>query len=341
MDMPSGLDADSGLPANECVEADATATLGFAKIGLLADSATRFVGRLAVVPLPALTAPRADPARVAETSWLPSVFPPRSFDLHKGNCGRIGLVVGSPGFTGAAHLASLGALHAGGGLITVFADPHISECLATRCPAEVMVRPIADLRGVLQEKLDVLAIGPGLGLSKKNQILTILRNARIPVVVDADALNALSENPGLIKNAPAPRLLTPHPGEMQRLLPQQKLTRREWACTLSEALQCTVLLKGARTVIASPKEPPIFNTTGNPGMAGGGMGDVLTGVCAALIGQNPKQPVHHLAALAAWLCGCAAEQALLLKDCSPESLKATDVATQLGSAFRALRQRTY
>ncbi len=337
IDIPSGLDAEAG--AEVCVRADVTATIAFAKAGLLADSATDFVGRLALVPLPGVEVQDGDPARIAVPCWLAELIPPRNFDTHKGRSGRVGIVAGSPGFLGAAHLCSLGALRGGGGLITLYAPPEIAEALSIRCPPEIMVRSTSSLREIFHENLDVLAIGPGIGASRKGDVLALIRDLPIPMVVDADALNALSENPRILKKSRGSRLLTPHPGEMERLSPQAGQPRRIWAENFVRELgSTTLLLKGARTVIASPGQLTTFNTTGHPGMATGGMGDVLTGVAAALIAQG--QSTHTSAILGAWSCGFAAESAIA-SGASQESLTPHDVTNHLGHAFNALRRGHY
>ncbi len=333
IDIPSGL--DSAMVGDVCVRADATAAIAFAKTGLLADEATDYVGRLAVVPLPGLETQKEDTCRVALASWLSGFLPPRNFNTHKGQAGRVGIVAGSPGFLGAANLCALGALKGGGGLITLFAPPEIAAPLAIRCPPEIMVRSITNLREIFHENLDVLAIGPGIGKASHGDVLALIRDLPIPVVADADALNALSENPTILNQSPSPRLLTPHPGEMERLSPQAGRSRRDWAEEFAKEREITLLLKGARTVIASPGQPTTFNTTGHPGMATGGMGDVLTGVTAALIAQG--QSPYSSAILGAWACGFAAESAIAL-GASQESLTPQDVTNQLGQAFNALRR---
>lgn len=336
IDLPSGLEALAS--GGECVRADVTATIAYAKAGLLADSATDFVGRLALVPLPDLQVRQGNPARLALASWLAHLQPPRSFDTHKGQSGRVGIVAGSPGFLGAAHLCSLGALHGGGGLITLYAAPEIAEALSIRCPPEIMVRSMTNLREIFHENLDVLAIGPGIGASRNGDVLALIRDLSIPVVVDADALNAVSENPLLLKTCRGPRLLTPHPGEMERLSPQAGRSRREWAEDFAREMNITLLLKGSRTVIVSPGQPTTYNTTGHPGMATGGMGDVLTGVTAALIAQGRAEEAS--AALGAWACGFAAESAIA-SGASQESLTPLDVTNHLGKAFDALRRGAF
>jgi NAD(P)H-hydrate epimerase len=157
----------------------------------------------------------------------------------------------------------------------------------------------------------------------------------VACVIDADALNAISPDPACLKDNPALRLLTPHPLEMERLFPQKSRTRRQWLEAFVGEYPVTLLLKGARTLIGERGVPPAYNTTGHPGMATGGMGDVLTGVAAALLAQE-KSPLPS-AKLAAWLCGHAAELALRDGSASQESLTASDILTHLGPAFTNLR----
>ena len=337
-DVPSGLDADTGLPANPCVVADATMAMGFMKSGLVADSATAFVGRLAVARLPALIpSPTAgDPASVSCPEDLRPTIPPRGFDTHKGLCGRVAVIAGSSGYTGAARLCSEAAVFGGAGLVTLFVPQEIYPILAASAIPEVMVRPSDSLAEVLDSRWDAIAIGPGLGRSRDNEVVKIVKEAPCPCVVDADALNVISHlsHSSLFLKPPAPRLLTPHPGEMERLAPRAGRDRRTWAREFVESFPVTLLLKGARTIIAENGRSVVFNSTGHPGMATGGMGDVLTGVCAALLAQGiaPRES----AILGAWLCGHAAEIAIL-KGASQESLTAHDVATALGASFNDVR----
>jgi NAD(P)H-hydrate epimerase len=198
-----------------------------------------------------------------------------------------------------------------------------------------MVRQVNSYAEVLRERHDVLAIGPGLGREHDGEIRELVTKAPIPCVVDADALNALSTEPSILAGCHAPRLLTPHPGEMQRLFPQGGRSRREWATEFVSAHPVTLLLKGSRTLVAQNDRPAVFNGTGNPGMGSGGMGDVLTGVCAALIGGGHS--LRDAAILGAWLCGRAAEIAIFNGCDSQESLSASSVIARLGEATRSLR----
>ena len=153
--------------------------------------------------------------------------------------------------------------------------------------------------------------------------------------MDADALNAISTDPEVLQRAAGPRLLTPHPGEMERLQPKAGRSRRAWALSFSDAHPVTLLLKGARTIIAERGHPLSFNSTGNPGMGSGGMGDVLTGVCSALIGAGHSP--RAAAILGAWLCGRAEEISVFESGYSQESLSASAVIAGLGGASRSLR----
>ena len=339
VDFPSGLDATSGVIPGACVQADFTVTLGAVKAGLVADTATPVVGRLAVVPLPGVSYPDSDPASVITSEMIRPLLPVRNFDSFKGSYGRIGILAGSRGFLGAARLSSAAAVHAGGGLVTLYVKPDSYELLAGNCPPEVMVQRVDSYLDVLKERNDVIALGPGLGREHDQELRRIISETPLPCVVDADALNAVSTDVSILSHCAGPRLLTPHPGEMERLEAQAGRIRREWATAFVERYPVTLLLKGARTIIAEHDAPASFNSTGNPGMGSGGMGDVLTGVCAALIGSghSPRQA----AMLGAWLCGRAAEIAIFCGKESQESLSAISVIDHLGSACSSLRNGDY
>ncbi len=340
LDLPSGLDGKTGRPHAHCVTADATATIAFPKQCLVADEASNAVGRLALVPLPALGQPPSSPSSLAVPPVLRSWLPLRPFETHKGKYGRIGIIAGSSDFPGAARLASAAAVKAGGGLVTLYVKGGIRPVLASACIPEVMVREVRSFREILDEPADILAAGPGLGPAQGNEVLALVRDASQPMIVDADALNALSHDISLLSHCRGPRLLTPHPGEMERLFPREERTRAAWLDDFLRIHPVTLLLKGSRTLIGNPDGQRFYNSTGNPGMASGGMGDVLTGTCAALAAQctgEPHEALYRAAVLGAWLCGRAAEQAVFSPGGSPESLSAWDVVSHLGSAFTGLR----
>jgi len=333
VDQPTGLDGDSGEADRDCVIADFTVTIAATKRGLIADDATNFVGRLEVVPLSDLPLEAADET-VACTASLRGLRPRRQFNAHKNQFGRVGIVAGSRGFAGAATMCTWGALRGGAGLVEVFVPENVYETAAAAAPFESMVKPVKSYRDLIEEKIDVWGIGPGLGKDNATEVIELIQHAENPMVVDADALNAVSSNVSILKNCRGPRLLTPHPGEMKRLAGDQKIARAELAKKFTSEFPVMLLLKGSRTIVAQSGQRISYNTTGNPGMATGGMGDVLTGVCAALLAQNLTP--FDAARVGAWACGRAAELALFNNSESEQSLLPRDVLTNLGRAFREL-----
>lgn len=341
IDIPSGLDGTTGAPFPGAVEADFTLSIAWPKTGLLADPATGNVGRLALLPLPAIRPlpGQGDPGAILVTPQMISrLLPRRPFGTHKGQCGHIAVIGGSPGLSGAAILAAQGALRGGAGLVTILARGKSYPTLCALAPPEVMVREVASFEDAADPAFDVLVAGPGLGSGQWDaDIMDMLLNDPRPVIVDADALNLLARNdPGAIAGAPGERLLTPHPGEMQRLDPDGEGTRRVRAETLAKRTNAAVLLKGARTVIASPDDltPTAFNSTGNPGMATGGIGDTLSGLCAAIAGTGIS--LYDAACAGSWINGRAAEIALFNADHSEQSLIASDLPDRYGATFTGL-----
>jgi len=197
-----------------------------------------------------------------------------------------------------------------------------------------MVKPLQSYRDLLKEKVDVWAVGPGLGKSRAGEILELIERAKQPIVVDADGLNILAEKISALRRCKGERLLTPHPGEMKRLSAAGKETRAKTATKFCNRFPVTLLLKGSRTIVVKRDRPLSYNTTGNPGMATGGMGDILTGVCAGLAGQGLS--LYDAARLGAWLCGRAAEIAIFNGRQSEQSLLPRDILDHLGDAFKEL-----
>jgi NAD(P)H-hydrate epimerase len=341
IDIPTGLDGNTGVADADAVIADTTFTIGFAKSGLLADSAINHVGRLAVLPLselskraPHLGIPEA--ATVANAATLAGLLPRRQFDTHKGQCGRVGIAAGSRGFVGAAILCAEGAVRGGAGLVSLYVMDDIYSIVASRVAPEVMVRPVSALTEALTENLDAIAIGPGLGKSHASAVLELIERAPQPMVVDADALNILAADISALDRCVGPRLLTPHPGEMARLDPES--TSRTRAATVEAfTTRCphTLLLKGARTIVAERGRPLSHNSTGHPGLATGGVGDVMTGLLAGLAGQGLA--LYDAARLGSWLTGRAAEIAIFGGAESQETLRPTVLLNELGRAFADLR----
>ena len=194
VDLPSGLNGETGEADEACVVANCTVTIGSAKSGLVADAALDFVGRLEVVVLDDL---RLDEfpfdQEVSIPQSLRACLPPRKFSSYKNQFGRIGIVAGSRGFTGAALMCSSGALRAGAGLVELFVPENIYEIVASAAAPEVMVKPVRSYARLLEEPMDVWAVGPGLGQTHAAAILRLIREAKQPMVIDADGLNILGK----------------------------------------------------------------------------------------------------------------------------------------------------
>ena len=335
VDLPTGLDTDSGKADRDCVVADFTVTIGYPKPGLVADGAVNYVGRIEVVPLDELHPPETKSKEIiASPAVFRGLLPKRKYNSYKNQFGRIGVVAGSKGFVGAALMASQGALRAGAGLVEVFVPEEIYEIVAGATFMEAMVKPITSYRHLLKEKVDVWAVGPGLGTAHAADILELVEKVKQPMVLDADGLNIASEKISVLRRCKGKRLLTPHPGEMKRLFASDQESRAKTATKFCDRFPVTLLLKGSRTIVAERGRPLSYNTTGNPGMATGGMGDVLTGVCAGLLGQGLSP--YDAARIGAWLCGRAAEIAVFNGNHSEQSLLPRDIVDHLGDAFKEL-----
>lgn len=335
------LDVPSGLPGDpeHAVIADLTITVGAVKDFLVREEYSGRVGRIETVPLFEDAFPAGDRLLIART--LAPLLPRRSAYSHKNTYGRALIVGGSVGFIGAPILTARAALRTGAGLTNLAVPKAIYPLVAAQVPPEVMV----SLRAANDDFLDLveaaktIAVGPGLGLdSDAKRILEfILKKATAPLVIDADALTLLAAKPALFKTAKAPLILTPHPGEMRRLLGREFAVseRPAVARELSAKYDVVVVLKGTRTIIAAPDEPLAYNSTGNPGLAVGGSGDTLTGIITSLLAQNLKP--YDAARLGVWLHGRAADLALRARGCE-EGLLPTDVSEHLGAAIVSLRQ---
>src|SRR4029077_5837665 len=337
IDLPTGLDADSGEhDPEDSVVADFTVTIGFAKHGLVVDSALNFVGRIQIVPLPGLWPEAGAPNELVASPYsLSPLLSRRKFTSYKNEFGRIGVVAGSKGFVGAALMASQGALRSGAGLVEVFVPEEIYESVASAAPIEAMVKPVRRYRDLLEEKVNVWAVGPGLGKARTAEVLNLIENASQPMIVDADGLNIVAGKNDTLRSFRGPRRLPPHPGEMSLLMDVGKMARAGIARNFCDRFPVRLLLKGSRTIVCERGKPISYNTTGNPGMASGGMGDVLTGVCAGLAGRELS--MYDAGRVAAWVCGRAAELSMFQQHESEESLLASDVLAHLGTAFNELR----
>jgi len=345
VDLPSGLDSDTGRILGSAVKADLTVTFGLPKIGLCLPPGEEMVGRLEVVDIgiPPHVMHEAEPRRelVLEDD-LKGLLKPRIADGHKGHYGHVLIVAGSPGKTGAAALASLAAARTGAGLVTLAVPDGLNRILEEKV-TEVMTEPLPeDEPGVLSpdaadrilelaEGKSVLALGPGL--STRPGAVSVVRDlvARcdVPIVIDADGLNALTGSVDLLKKARREVVLTPHPGEMSRLTGQStgdiQADRIGIAKDFAEKFGVFLILKGYRTTIGAPDGWVFVNTTGGPHMASGGMGDVLTGMVAGLISQGLS--VLDACRLGVFAHGLAGD--LAAESQGPVGLIASDVLNRL------------
>ncbi len=334
VDLPSGTDPDSGEFFPGAVIADATFMIGAAKRGLLLGNAADATGALYLVPVAGLAAKSSGEMEMICPQSMAFGKKPRSFDFHKGKAGRVAIVAGSLRYSGAALLCTLGAIRAGGGLVTLHAPSAACEAIRSRLPLEAMLSPCDDPSRLLFEKCDALVIGSGLGemnAAYANSLTELIINARVPTVIDADALNLISKRG--IKPSDL-HVLTPHPGEFARLAPTlSEMSREDAARNFVSRNSGVILLKGSRTLIARDGSPLRVNSTGNPAMSNGGQGDLLSGVIGALLAGG-SQP-FDAASLGAWLCGRAAELSLS-ENGNP--VTASDTANNLGLALRDWRR---
>lgn len=352
VDLPTGVDADTGEVPGEAVEADVTVTIGFLKSGFFFHPARGHLGRPRIVDIgihPAVGEDVGLHLNLMTVEEARLLLPRRAPDAHKGSVGRILIVGGSPGLGGAPSMAGVAALRVGAGLVTVALPASLNPALEAKL-TEVMTLPCPETPagGLALEaegtilahaaRIDVLALGPGLGRDPSSLRLArhLLGRFPGPVVVDADGLGALEG--GTVTRPPGapPAILTPHPGEMARLTgieTARVLGRRiEVAEAYARENPCVLVLKGAPTIIATPGGDIWVNPTGNAGLATGGSGDVLTGVIAGLLGQGLR--AADAARLAVFLHGYAADRTL--RRTGGPNVLPTDLLLALPEAMRAL-----
>jgi NAD(P)H-hydrate epimerase len=357
IDLPSGLSADAAEPVGESIEADMTVTLGAPKLPLVLPPAETRAGDIVIadIGIPAQVFESLDGPQVSllTRSGMRELVTPRAHESHKGDFGRVLVIAGSRGKTGAAHLAALGALRSGAGLVTVATAATCQPVVATM-GAEYMTEALGELPGpdggldpagvdgALELARDVVAIGPGLGQGRATQrfVTAFVDRATMPLVIDADGLNAFTENPDRLTGREGRDvIITPHPGEMARLLgmttDEVQASRMEIARNFAVAHHVYVVLKGHRTLVATPDERVFVNPTGNPGMATGGTGDVLTGMIAAWLAQ--LLDAEAACKLAVYLHGMAGD--LAEADEGEVAMTSIDLAGHIGDAILELTAR--
>lgn len=356
VDLPSGVDASTGGIPGVAVQAALTVTFAFPKVGLVSYPGAGYAGEVVTVPIgipAAVSASAADDLLLVDAGEARSLLPPRPADGHKGTFGHLLVMAGSLGKSGAAVMAAEAGLRAGAGLVTLACPAGMQQVAAAHL-IEVMTAPLAEVDGVvslqaMEELLalsvgkQAVAIGPGLGTTGEAGALVrrFLKETALPVVVDADGLNALDgHHEVLAQRRNRLTVLTPHPGEMARLsgrsVTEIQNDRIGAAREFATAHGVVLVLKGARTVTAFPDGRVRINGSGHAGMASGGMGDVLTGLLGGLLAQGME--AGAAAALGVYLHGLAGDR--LRQHYGDAGLLATDLLRELPAARHSLLKET-
>jgi len=354
VDIPSGLSSDTGLADGEVVRADLTITMGLPKKGMIEQSALEYVGRLEVVdigfPLALVDKIKSDVGLITAEE-ISMLFPRRKRIAHKGSYGHLLLMGGAEGYSGAMTLTAMAAVRSGAGLVTVVVPERLVPVVARAVP-EAMVHGAPETKsGSLDSTcwkkwkkrlggFSALLAGPGMTrhAATGRLVKMILRDSNIPVVLDADALNVFEGRAALLAGRKCPLVITPHPGEMARLMgvgiarvQSNRFKIAAEACSLTRSV---TVLKGAGTLVAEQEKLQI-NLTGNPGMAAGGMGDVLAGLMGGFLAQGMKP--FDAARAAVYLHGRAGD--LAAAKSSEQTLSARDLIACLPEVFREAGRR--
>ena len=351
IDIPSGLDADTGKPLGTAIRASLTITFGLPKVGHLLPPGIDYVGEVRVIDI-------GLPKRLVEDEKIPThlleekeirrwLSIPRNPDTHKGDYGHLLVIAGSVGKTGAAAMACQAALRMGAGLVTLGIPKSLNGIMEMKL-TEVMTEPLPEtpkqtlsLRAFsaivrLCENKKAVIIGPGLGTFKETQslVLKLIKALDVPIILDADGLTALATQPKTLPIANRSLILTPHPGEMARLMRSQVKEVLEdrigRSRNFSQSHHVHLVLKGHPTLISTPKGEVFINPTGNPGMASGGTGDVLTGMIGGLVCQGFD--ILPSLQIAVYLHGLAGDEGAQEK--GEKSLIATDIIEKIPALLK-------
>lgn len=327
IDIPSGIDGRTGTVKGTCINAAVTVTFCMPKTGLLLSPGCEHTGRLLTVDIgipPAAVSRQDIKTWVIDREMAVSVLQPRTPDSNKGDCGRVFIITGSNGMTGSGCLASAAALRSGAGLVYTGVPASLAPIYSSKL-TEPIVIPLEDQgTGILTascsgsilerlDRMDAVAVGPGLTVTGdiRKIVELVIENCKAPLVLDADALNAISPDPSVLKRLKAGAVVTPHPGEMARLMGigirEVQADRIGNALRFASDYGVTVVLKGSRTVVAYPDGKALINMTGNAGMATAGTGDVLTGIIAGIAAQGAG--AGSAAAAGVYLHGLAGDAA--------------------------------
>jgi len=353
VDIPSGLDSNSGQPLGTAVLADITVTFVLPKLGISVYPGVEYAGEIYVAEI---TTPKFlednIPYELLGTESVKYILEPRYENTHKGTYGHLFVVAGSPGKSGAAALAALGAQRSGTGLVTVGIPQSLNPIMEQKT-TEAMTEPLPEtaletlgtdsidrVLEIIKNKKTAVAIGPGISTANETRefLYEIIRSIDLPMVIDADALTLVADNPKILNEAKAPIVLTPHPGEMSRLAAistdEVQADRIGIAMEFAKKYGIYLVLKGARSIIATPKGKVFINTTGNAGMASGGMGDVLTGIVGGFLAQriDPEDACK----LGVFLHGLSGD--LVAEQNGEAGMIAGDIANSLPRAIKELPQ---
>ena len=340
VDLPSGANASSGEPFEPCLQAEVTVTFAAPKVCHVFEPAALYCGEVIVadisIPEIAIDEESVTLALITPKDVEPHVGP-RLASTHKGTYGHVAIVAGSPGRSGAAVMCARGAIRTGAGLVSVMTDPETAK-LVHAGSIESMTYSGLDLAGFLRNKTAAL-IGPGLPDDEASyeNVRAIVAAVDLPSVIDASALNAFARRPHELNPRGLPRVITPHPGELARLLDTDtksiNANRIAAATDAARVTNCVVVLKGHQTLVAEPDGHVWVNPTGNPGMASGGMGDVLAGIIAALLARD-TDPLDAACA-GVYLHGLAGD--LLADEFGDTGLAAMDLAERIPHAIQKVR----
>lgn len=363
VDIPSGISSDDGKIMGSAVKADYTVTFGLPKRGHFVYPGAEYSGELFVMDIgfpQALLSSEKFTTELLEQKDVVAFVPERRKYSHKGDYGHVLIVAGSRGKTGAALMSAKACMRSGAGLVTIGIPESLADIFQSRVTEEMTLILPDKGDGTLSAKASprvlefagkanhVLAIGPGIGVSADTEklITDIIKNSESPLVIDADGINSLRRGREVLRRAKVPIILTPHPGEMARLLQGTasgmisptvsdiEENRIDIAVSFAEETKTNLVLKGVPTVIAAPSGRAYVNSTGNPGMASAGTGDVLTGIIAGLLSQNRN--ALNSCMLGVYMHGLAGDMAASEK--GEHSVTATDIIDKIPSVFRSLRQ---
>lgn len=322
VDIPSGMNADTGEILGACIRADKTVTFAAMKAGMVLFPGCELCGEIVVGDISMPEEILKDMGMEAITrDFVREHFPRRRKNSHKGDYGKLLVIGGSKGMTGAAALASKSALMCGAGMVTLGIAQSLNAIMEEKL-TEVMTLPLQDENGSLTEdayydiesdmnRMDTVLVGPGLGRSEEitRLVLRIAKEADVPLIIDADGLNALSQDMDILEECSCDMIFTPHEAEFSRLADLDvkyiEKNRLTVASSFAQDYGVTLILKGPHTVVTAPDGKQYINMTGNPGMATAGSGDVLAGICASLVARGTKE--HVAAAMAVYIHGLAGD----------------------------------